>query len=42
MDERECTDDMINFLDIDYGSDRIVIHFNIDDTKKEETTNDNN
>ena len=42
MDERDSksTDDMINFLDIDHGSDRIIIHFNIDTIKKEETTND--
>lgn len=40
MDERKSTDDMINFLDIDYGSDRIVIHFNVDPIEKEETAND--
>lgn len=42
MDERDSksTDDMINFLDMDYGSDRIIIYFNVDKIKKEEITND--
>lgn len=42
MNERDSkpTDNMINFLDIDHGSDRIIIHFNVDTIKKEETTND--